>query len=94
MVQINLGTPETPFDAPIALLCCCSPFFDRLFKDRYLKPTPGPVRFADDDPDAFAEFLCWAYGEEIFKDKPSPRFIRLLAFSSVYPSISPLGSCR
>jgi hypothetical protein len=72
-----VGIPEARFDAQIKLLRDCSPFFDRLFKDRDVEPTPGPLRFANDDLVAFAEFLSWAYGEEICKDQPSPQFVLL-----------------
>jgi hypothetical protein len=61
-VHINVGSEETPFDVHLELLCDCSPYFDRLFKDRTVKSlTENPIRFPDDNPDVFSELISWMY---------------------------------
>lgn len=70
-----MGSNEIPFDAHIELLCDCSPYFDRVFHARFVKTISEPVRFPDDDPDIFAEFISWAYSEEVFNDQPVTKMI-------------------
>src|SRR5436190_9727736 len=77
VVSINVGATSTPFDAHIELLCDCSPYFNKVFNDRLDDRTPEPVRLPDDDPDAFTEFLNWAYRGTIFQSRPSPSWIDL-----------------
>lgn len=59
-----------PIDAHVEMLCDCSPYFDRIFHDRFEKTISEAVRFPDDDPDIFAEFISWAYGEDPFVGQP------------------------
>jgi hypothetical protein len=70
-MSIIVGPLEIPFNVHLGLICDCSPYFNKLFKDRYTVVKTEPIRLPDDNPDTFAEFLCWAYRGVIFQSQPS-----------------------
>jgi BTB/POZ domain len=62
IAHLDVGTPAVPFDIHIELLCDCSPYFDRLFKDRAVNDiTEQPICLPDEHPTAFAELASWMY---------------------------------
>jgi hypothetical protein len=77
IASLNVGTPETPFDVHLELLCDSSPYFNRLFIDRFARVPPATVRLPDDDPGAFTEFLNWVYRGTIFQNQLHPPLIEL-----------------
>jgi hypothetical protein len=77
IASLNVGTPETPFDVHIELLCDSSPYFNNLFNDRFDRVPPATVRLPDDDPDTFTEFLNWVYRGTIFQNQLHPPLIEL-----------------
>ena len=78
IANLNVGTPETPFDVHVELLCDASPYFDKLFDNRFATVSAASVRFPDHDPDTFAEFLNWVYTGAIFPGHLSPLLIEPL----------------
>ena len=77
IASLNVGTPETPFDIHLALLCDTSPYFDRLFKDRFTNVLPESVNLPDEDADSFTEFSNWLYTGTCFQSQLSPKLIDL-----------------
>jgi hypothetical protein len=78
IANLIVGTPETPFDVHVELLCDSSPYFDKLFDNRLATVSAASVSFPDDDPDTFAEFLNWVYTGTIFPSHLHPPLIELL----------------
>jgi len=77
IASLNVGTPETPFDVHLELLCDSSPYFNRLFIDRFARVPPATARLPDDDPGTFTEFLNWVYRGTIFQNQLHPPLIEL-----------------
>ena len=77
IASINVGKEETPFDVHMELLCERSPFFNRVFGERYNTPLTEAYSLPDDDPNTFAEFVGWVYRETIFQDQAFPSWIQL-----------------
>jgi hypothetical protein len=77
IASLNVGTPETPFDVHLELLCDSSPYFNRLFNDRFARVPPATVRLPDYDPGTFTEFLNWVYRGTIFQNQLHPPLIEL-----------------
>lgn len=77
IASLNVGTPGTPFDVHLELLCDSSPHFNSLFNDRFATVPPATVRLPDDDPDTFTEFLNWVYYGTIFQNQLHPPWIEL-----------------
>jgi len=71
-VNLNVGTPETPFDVHVERLCDCSPYFERMFQDRFDRVRVESVSLPDDDSDIFTEFLSWVYTGKIFQNEMQP----------------------
>jgi hypothetical protein len=60
-VNLTVGASETPFDVHIELLCDRSSYFDNLLENRYTELSPRELVFPNDVPEAFADFVSWAY---------------------------------
>ncbi|KAL4883007.1 hypothetical protein BJY04DRAFT_216725 [Aspergillus karnatakaensis] len=65
IISLTVGEASIPFDAHIELLCDCSPYFDRLLQDRYSEKFTPEIILPNADPDAFTNFLRWAYSGTI-----------------------------
>ncbi|CEL03107.1 hypothetical protein ASPCAL04264 [Aspergillus calidoustus] len=61
MLNLTVGPSDTPFDVHLELLCDCSPYFNDRLADRFHNPLTEELRFPNDDPGAFADFILWAY---------------------------------
>ncbi len=77
IVSLNVGTPETPFDVHLELLCDSSPYFNSLFNDRFARVPATNVCLPDDDPDTVTEFLNWVYCGTIFQTQLRTPLIEL-----------------
>jgi hypothetical protein len=77
IASINVGMEGTPFDVHVELLCDRSPFFNRVFGERYNKPLTEDYSLPDDDPNTFTEFVRWVYQGTIFQDQAFPSWIQL-----------------
>ncbi|KAI9372440.1 hypothetical protein BJX61DRAFT_447269 [Aspergillus egyptiacus] len=60
-VTLTVGPSATPFPVHVELLCACSIYFAQVFTDRNVVPPDHHLQFLDEDVDAFAEFVRWAY---------------------------------
>ena len=72
IANLNVGTPETPFDVHVELLCDASPYFDKLFDNCFATVSAASVSFPDHDPDTFAEFLKGVYWSNFPRSPTSP----------------------
>ena len=77
IASINVGTEGTPFDVHVELLCDCSPYFNRVFGERFTKPLTETISFPDTDPNTFTDFLAWLYRGNLFQDQDFPTWIQL-----------------
>jgi hypothetical protein len=61
ILNLTVGPSATPFDVHLELLCDCSPYFNSRLSERFDDTFIKELAFPNDDPEAFADFIRWAY---------------------------------
>ncbi|KAL3452084.1 hypothetical protein BJX65DRAFT_205283 [Aspergillus insuetus] len=61
ILNLTVGPSETPFDVHLELLCDCSPYFNSRLSERFDDTFIKELHFPEEDPEAFADFIRWAY---------------------------------